>query len=114
MSLATRAQTAHHAVTALAANGPGFFKRRERAAREAIQHFVGRALSLPDNAGLPSAEREELTSLIEVTIAGLERYLGRPGEKTPAREASDREFATAVYALKEAEERVSQRNHFAV
>jgi hypothetical protein len=114
MSLISRAQTAHQSVTDLAAHGAGFFKRRERAAREAIRHFVSRALSLPDHADLPTAEREALITLIEGTIETIERYIARPGEQNRTRETADQAFAEAVYQLKDAEERVSQRKPFRV
>lgn len=114
MSLVSRAQTAHQSVTDLATHGAGLFKRRERAARGAIRHFVSRALSLPDNAGLPDADRDTLTTLIEGTIETIERYIARPGKKDRAREVADQAFAEAVYQLKDAEERVTQRKHFLV
>ena len=113
MSLITRAQTARAAAADLAARGPGLFKHRERTVHEAVRQFVSRAMSLPDNLELPPAEREELRQLIVGTVETIERYLARPGERDGRRTDADRKLVEAVYALKDAEEQVSQRKHFA-
>lgn len=114
MSLITRAQAARTAAEDLAANGPGWFKRRERAAHDTIRDFVSRAMSLPDNVELPAPDRGALQSQIEATVATLERYLERPGDRSGSRTASDQALVKAVYALRDAEEQVSQRKHFTV
>ena len=112
MSLITRAQAARAAAANLAAQGSGLFRRRERSVHEAIRQFVSRAMSLPDNIELPPAEREELRHLIVGTVETIERYLARPGERGGRRTDADRKLVEAVYALKDAEEQVSQRKHF--
>ncbi|TAK13280.1 MAG: hypothetical protein EPO35_10530 [Acidobacteria bacterium] len=113
MSLITRAQTARAAAADLAAQGPGLLKHRERALHDAVRQFVSRAMSLPDHIELPPAERDELQQLIGATVETIERYLARPGEHGGRRTDADRKLVEAVYALKDAEEQVSQRKRFA-
>lgn len=112
MSLITRAQTARNMASELAVSGPGWFGRRERATLTAIRQFADRARSIPDNADIPDVDRQEIQTLIAVTIQSIEGYIARPGDRSATkRSQADRELVKAIYALQEADERVSQRRH---
>jgi hypothetical protein len=108
MSLISRVEAARDAVAGLASEGPGFFNRRQKHAVETIDHFVHRALALPEGANMPESEREALRRAVAGLIDVLERYLDRPGREAD-RARDERPLAEAIYKLREADERIATR-----
>jgi hypothetical protein len=108
MSLISRVNAARDAVTALSSEGPGFFNRRQKHAVETIDHFVHRALALPEGANMPDSERSALRDAVGTLIETLERYLDRPG-RAADHAKDERPLAEAIYKLREADERIATR-----
>jgi len=112
MAIRASARLIDEAAGELVAKGRGFLGRREHHVEHMIGAFIDQAFCVPAGGPLPHKVREELQTLIDHTIDLLETHVSKTGQKSARRALNSMGMVRRIYALREAEEHLTQTRNW--